>query len=188
MVRWFTENPTGVYLVLAALAGLFVLIFFNSRRVAHLGGVVLCLAAAGGVWLIDYFVVTDVEAVEAAAWELATVIERGDLRALDGLISADYDPPPSGKGSIMARAQRYLRPGESRLIRFSQLGVVRSPDPRKCTVRCNASASGSFGTFYVDPPFIGVMELYFKKDADARWRLTGFAVFNTAGSPVTVPN
>ncbi|HMP01674.1 MAG TPA: hypothetical protein PKD86_05390 [Gemmatales bacterium] len=188
MVTWFTENPIGVYLFLGAVAVLFTLIFFNTRRPAHLAGVLGCLALGAGVWLIDRLVVTDREQVQLRTLALAAAVERGDLSALEEIISADFDPPPTGKETLMARARRYFLPGRNRTVRFSQLGVARSNDPQRLTVRCNASASGHFGTFVVDPPYIGVTEFHFKKDADGRWRLTGFAVYGMGGEQINMPN
>jgi len=188
MSTWFTENPIGVYLVLAVLAGLMSLVFFTSGRVKHLVGVILCLLLGVGVWLIDTLVVTDREAIQQRSLALAAAIDRGDLATLEELISADYDPPPSGKAAIMARAKRYFLPGERRYVRFSQMGVLFGRDANRATLRCNASAGGNFGTFHVDPPYLGTMELFFQKEADGKWRVTGFKVYNTGGSEITVPN
>lgn len=188
MSTWFTESPLGVYLVLAVLAGLMALVFFSTGRVKHLVGVILCLLLGVGVWFIDHLVVTDREAIQQRSLELAAAIDRGDLAALEELFSKDYDPPPMGKSNILARAKRYFLPGERRSVRFSQLGVLRVGNADTATMRCNASATGSFGTFHVDPPYFGTMELFFKKEADGKWRVTGFKVYNTGGSEITVPN
>ena len=186
-MTWVTEHPAGVYTILAIVAGLSVLVFFASRRLAHLSGALVALLLGVGVFAIDTAVVTDREQVELNTKTLAKAAQDGDLAALDGLFSDRFQMDGHGKASLMARAKNALTPGDLRTIWVADVRAKSAAEGGPIICHCNAGASGQFGTLgRVDPPYIGTMELAWEKEG-MQWRITRLVIRSMGGHEQRIP-
>lgn len=186
-MTWLTEHPTTAYILIALLGGFSLLIFVASRRVAHLGGLLVAVLLAAGVYLIDRAVVTDREQVEMNTYALAKAAQDGDHAALGRLFSDRFQMDGHGKDSLLARARTYLTPGGLRTIWVSDVQAKRTDQPQVIVCGCNAGASGYFerlGT--LDPPYLGTLDLVFEKEGD-QWRIVKLTVKSTGGVEQRIP-
>lgn len=183
-MTWLTENPTGLYILFAVIAGLSLAIFFSTRRLIHLTGVLIALLAGVAVYFIDQAVVTDREQVEINALLLASAAQRGEVATIEKLLSPQFQMDGHSREALLSKARRYLNPDRLRTITFYDLGVTG--EPPRLVVHCNATASGNFENFTVDPPYIGTVELTFEKEGND-WRITGMVIRGMGGAEQRIP-
>lgn len=186
-MSWITEHPTGVYIILVFLAGFSLLIFFTTRRLVHLAGLLVAVLLIGLVMLVDYLVVTDRERVEMNTELLAKAAQEGDLVTLDRLFSERFEMDGNGKAALLARAKSCLTPGQLRTIQVWSLQVPRSDNPNRLECHCNASASGNFGQYgSVDPPYLGTLQIVYEKEG-TDWRITRLTIHDMGGNERRIP-
>ncbi len=185
-MTWLTEHPTGAYLILAILGGISLLVFFASRRIAHLSGLLVAVLLAVGVFLIDRAVVTDREQVELNTKALAKAVQEGDIAKMGELLSERFQMEGHGRASLLHRAKAALIPGGVRTIQVWDLAVPRSDDPSRLECHCNASASGAFDRGTIDPPYLGTLELVYEKEGKD-WRITKMTGKGMGGAKQRIP-
>lgn len=78
---WFTENPWPPALLLLVGAVIFALAWTRNRRAALAGLVVLCLALIPVVFVVESWIVTPAEEIEAEILSLADTVVSGDVAA-----------------------------------------------------------------------------------------------------------
>lgn len=185
-MSWFTENPTYLYLLLAVVALPFLLAFFTTRRVLYLGLVLLLLLLGVGLYLLDQAIITDREQVELNGLALAKAAEDGDLATFERLLSPRFQMEGHSRDGLLAKARRYLTPTGVRTITFYDISVVDGPTPGTLIFKSNASASGNFEAFNVDPPYLGTLDLTWSKEGEA-WKLAHMSLRNMGGTEQRIP-
>ena len=187
MASWFTEHPTGAYIILALIGLFFVVAFFTTRRMVHLLYLPSIFGLMGLVCLIDVMVITDREQVELAVLELARAAEKGDLATIERLLSPQFTLEGLGRDSMLDRARKYLLPVEPRSISFYNLNVPRSDHPREFECLCNVSVYGQFNGLNINSTYIGSIDFVLVKEADDNWRIKSMVVKNFGGNPISLP-
>ncbi|ADV64106.1 hypothetical protein Isop_3549 [Isosphaera pallida ATCC 43644] len=102
MIRdWIYDDPTWLYVVLAALAGLALSLTYITQLAKYLYGALVLLLLAGLIALADWWVVTDRERITEAVHDMAEAARQSDAKRLLSWfdLEAVTLPPIPGRGS-----------------------------------------------------------------------------------------
>jgi hypothetical protein len=185
MSRWFTENPTSTYLVLATALLVCAIAFGVTHRVRYLLFAAAVVVLAGVVWLVDSLVITDREQVVRNTIDLARAVEEGNIDRIGQLISEKFYVN-GGTGGIkrkelLDRAARALPQTSDRKVEVWDFEVEAPKGPPgvlECT--CMARATGTVeGRQFDGDPFH--LRLWYIQDPDGQWRLWRFEVWDFTG-------
>ena len=127
---WFTESSWPPIVGCLAVAAVLFSLWSASRRGGHLIGMIVAVALCGVIWMVERWIVTDAEEVEAAVYSLADAVEHEDAeRALAHI-------------SRQAAAERALVAGGMGLIEVD--GHLRVTDMQVKMLSGNSRATSHF--------------------------------------------
>jgi len=176
-MSYFTENPLPVYAILAVVAVVLLIAFWRTQRTKYLGFVGMVAALALIVGLIDHFVETDREIVARRTKELVRAADLGNFDEFASYVSKDFYVSPLTRDGYLFMAKGYINPPDNRRFVMWNLEVNDSEKApkREFNSLFSAKATGSFRGYEEQPVRI---ELAWKKDADAQWRVRSFRLLN----------
>ncbi len=178
-MSWLLEDPTPIYWMLGVLALALLCAVIVTKRLLYVGFAGLLLLLAGGVWLVDYLVLTDHEAVTEACHQLAEAAERADIDRIAELLTPDCSasmPVPvlgfeaNNRDQVLGHARAHLPRQGSRQIKVWVVDISSSRDGRSHTCHCDIRASGDFGSYSVNFALVKA-DFTFTKSGDGRWRV-----------------
>lgn len=178
MSTWFTESPIGAYIFLGAAGIVFLAAAVASRRWIYLIGIGLVVAAAAGVWTVDYLVVTDRERVEISVQKIMRSAEINDVAAFEEEISERFETSGVKKRQLVEEARKAF-PG-IKSVNMYNLAVEPSRDGRFILAECSVAPRGVVRAYTLDGSTYH-LKLEYGKDDDGRWRLRRFEVLDAVG-------
>ena len=89
---WFTDNPWPPIVVFACLAVVLFAVWTSKRRKVILLGAAAMLVLCGGTFLLERWIVTDEEIVEARLLEMTDAFRKLDIEGTLDFFSARADP------------------------------------------------------------------------------------------------
>lgn len=183
--RTLAERPLWAYFVLVVIGLVPLALFFTNRRMAHLFGVAVIIALMVGVYFADRAQESDREQVVRITHELVRAVERSDYAVFERYLASDYRWHNLNRDGMMNRVRTSLLPGDSRSCGVSSAKVKEHEGAQNLTVEGNISASGRFGR--EEGFFSGTIELYYRKQPDGTFKVTGTKVAWLNGGEVTIP-
>ena len=179
------ERPLWAYFTLAVIGLIPLALFLTNRRVAHLFGIVVIACLMGGVYLCDVLQESEREQVVSITQQLVRAVERSDYGVFERYLADNYRWQNLNRAGMMNRVRTALLPNESRSCSVSSAKVREPNGSEKLTVEGNLTASGRFGV--EEGYFTGTIELYFQKQSDGKYKVTGTMVKWINGGEVTIP-
>ncbi len=180
-MAWLVEDPTPIYWIAGVLALALVCAVFVTKRLLYAGLAGGMLLLAGGVWLLDYLVVTDREAVTEKCLQLAEAAERGDVEGIGEILARDCTASipvigvhSANRQQILAEARLRLPPQSERRIVLWVVEITSSRDGKAHTCHCDVRASGDFGVT-VGGALVKA-EFTFTREDDGQWRVRQMTV------------
>lgn len=123
-MNWLFEDPTYIYIAAAIALAVFGIALFQTGRGIYLIWMGSVLALAIVLVLVERFVVTDYERVEATIYGAAHALERNDFEAMSEYLAVDK----AALKNEVANRMRTLRVEEARVGELSvQLFELTSP-------------------------------------------------------------
>lgn len=173
-MSWFLEHPAAS-IVLGVVLGVGLGIAWTQTGknvwLYALAGV-LALTVLGVV--VEQYVVTDREAIEATLDEIARDVESNDLRAVLRHIASTA--PPELQQTASAEMPNYEF-DECYVTKVYKLEVDAQTEPRKAVVEFNVVASGSFsqgGIELSDAKVLRWVQLRMIREKDGRWTVEDY--------------
>ncbi|REJ67489.1 MAG: hypothetical protein DWQ31_11170 [Planctomycetota bacterium] len=169
-MNWLIEDPTALILLVVFVQLILLVVFFRTGRVVMLGWIGALLVLLGLVFLVDYLVVTDREAVALVLDEMVAAAEANDDARLLATISPRADGLDEDARGLLARVEiDWLQ-----IIVGPKVIVNELTSPASATAeftiqgegRLNAGAVGGMRGRHVQP-FV----IHFERDGD-RWLAT----------------
>jgi hypothetical protein len=169
----FLEQPLAV-VIAGVILGVIAGIAWNStgRKEWLIGlGAVVVLTIAG--LIVEQFVVTDREAIEATLEEIARDVQSNNLRAVLSHISAN-------NAELQRKAEAEMpnyRFDECRVTKVHGIEVDASLEPRSAIVEFNVIASGSFregGVELAGQQVPRWVRLQMVREKDGHWRVQDY--------------
>jgi hypothetical protein len=179
VVDFFAQPPIWLYLLLGAAAIIMVFVYFTSRRGVYLG-IIGVLALLGLVLLlIDLLAESDNENVVRATKEMIAAVGRHDLDGFAEHISPQFRTDEITKDEIVRQAKSAI-PG-IRSINGRMFDVTPATMGQIRNVSFMVDMTGTARGFTLDGTPVN-LRLRYQKDADGKWRVRGFEVWNALGN------
>ena len=90
-MHWLTENPWPVAILCGLAALVFIGLWSNNKRAAHLLAALVCVLIAAVLFVAESFIQTDAERVELQVHRLVDAFENKDLDQVNSMISPQLD-------------------------------------------------------------------------------------------------
>ena len=186
MPSWLADDPTLVYMILAALAMILGVAWWRTKQGKLFLGAIGAILLIGVVWLIGHYTMTDAKRIQRVVEEMAAALQRHDLNGVFVHTSRDF----SYHGITRERAREQL---EGILRRRDVTEVVVwdfnpesiSREQRSATMAFLVKPRGNWGNgaehYLCRAEF--VLE-------DGQWRMRTFRIFNPFANTheeITVP-
>lgn len=174
MPDWLFEGRTSVYVVLAALAGFLLLVWWQTRKRWLLAGVVVVAALIGLYALLDKAIETDREQIVRKVQEMAAAV---NARNVDGLLANISDnfrsPRGNDKQQLRDTIASYLRMGMVSNARVWDIEFPTTPSrehsPAQVTFRAKAESGGR--------EVLADCDATFDFDPEHGWRMRSLRLF-----------
>jgi hypothetical protein len=178
MSSWLTDDPTGVYFTLAALAILCLFGFVYTRRVIYLAGVGGMALLAAGVFWLDYLVITDREQVALNTEKLTDAVNRKDVEGFGQFISKEFYTDGVRRDTLMQRAREVFPSLRTVTLRVNE--IKAETGGRVLVCHCTGSATGTVSSYELaGQPYL--ITFTYVKDGDGQWRIRKFEVWDVTG-------
>ena len=167
MFDWLFEGRTSVYVVLAALAGFLLVLWWQTRKRWFLLGIVVAAALTGIYAILDVVVETDREQIVRRVNALAAAVTAHNLDGIFVNISDDFHSP-AGKSKTEVRdlARLYLEQKIVTGMKVWDIVCTESPSREKGTTQVSFSVKvAGFRDFLAD------CDAVFDFDLKQGWRL-----------------
>jgi len=177
MPSWLVEDPTIVYLILGTLGLALFAGYWSRRKRGFLYALGVVLLLVGGVWLLDFLVVTEREKLMTSVRAMGARIQALDVDGAFRHISDDYN----GTGGNKEQFRQYCKQGLTRfgvtdLKVWDESVVEMSDDQRTARVEFMAKGVGSLGQA------LWLVRANFFRNDDGQWRLRNFTLHNPAAN------
>jgi len=90
-MHWLTENPWPLAILCGLVALVFIVLWSNNKRGAHLLAALVCVFLAAVVFVAESMVQTDAERVELQVHRLVEAFERKDIDEVFSMLSPQLD-------------------------------------------------------------------------------------------------
>jgi hypothetical protein len=183
---WLFEGRPVVYWLLAALAAVLLVGWWTTRKRALLLSVGAAAALAGVYFVLDRAVETPREQIERALTEMAAAVRTRDAEAIFRHIAADFRFRNQDRAAFRAYVETAFQRGLVGELEVWEFQWPEAGDDHTRRVEFDAKPKGGMvpeGAFYL-------VKATFVREADGRWRLKGFEVFNPAVDtrrPIDIP-
>jgi hypothetical protein len=178
MFLWVIENAGTVYLILAVVAVILLVAYWQTRNRRLLYGVGGTAALAGVVWLLVLFFggLSDDVQIRNSIGAMRQAVQKRDTAALFQQIAADFHLGGQNREAFRGFVERTLQGGgvtDVEVWDFEHAQVTRGPGPGKgrATIEFSVKPKGSLGN-----DFFGRCVATFVLETDGKWRLQTFEV------------
>lgn len=157
-MTWLLESPWPAIVVGALAEIALICIFFATGRVKLLIGMAAVAVLAGGMFLLQWWVVTDREQIRQNVFDAAKAVEQGDV---DGVIK--FISPSAKAVQDRARQVSAMRLREVRVADDLKIDVRDDVEPKQARVSgiCSVGVTGMMsGVVPVN------VTLFMRKDGD----------------------
>lgn len=164
-MSWFIEDPSPLLYLTIVVQLVLLAALIHTRRVLVIGIMAAVLALLGGVYLIDYLVVTDREEVEAALDEIIVAVADNDQARVLKAIAPDASKLQGQATALM------------KIVKVESIGIVSGPQivvnqlmsPPSATAEFSVMVRGKYGNF----PGQQLVEVELQFDRiDDEWKAT----------------
>jgi len=130
------ENPWPAAFAFTAVAVVFAILWSSQKRAWPLVASIVCVLAAGGMFLIDQAVITDAEQIELHVRDLAAAFQQKDLERVTSYFSPLCDERP-----LIATAAAMVTVGDD--LRISDVDVEMKARGSRAIIHFRANATVS---------------------------------------------
>jgi hypothetical protein len=134
---WLFEGRTSIYVLLAALAAFFLLLWWQTRKRWCLYEIAVALAFTGLYALLDHMVETDREQIVRITKEMVADLNSGNIDAAFEHISDRFQWKGKDKAELKELAKNYI--GNQRVNQIEVWDIVCLGDPSREARTANAS-------------------------------------------------
>jgi hypothetical protein len=187
---WVIENAGTIYLILAAVAIVLLVAYWNTRKRRLLYGVAGTAALAGLVWLLRFLFagLSDDLQIQNSIHAMRQAVQKRDAAALFQHIAADFHLGGQDRATFRGFVERTLQAGgvdDVLCWNIEHAKVTRGPEPGKgrATIEFTVKPQGSLSN-----DWFGQCLATFVLEADGKWRLQTFEVRDPVNNqPLTIP-
>lgn len=171
---WFLEQPLVVLFVGSVLVAVSAVAWVQTQHPRALQAAVLSLAALVAGLVLERWVVTPAEQVEASVYGVAQALESNDLPAVTAFLASSAE-------DLRQEVQTYLRLVTVNKISIKSNLKVTISGSSAATARFNAVAtvSGRGGT-PSDQPVPRLLIVHFRLE-QGQWRIVSYEAFDPRG-------
>lgn len=135
---WFTDNPWPPIILFACLAVVFFAIWTSQRRKSILVAAVAMLVLGGGTFLLEKWIVTDEEVVEAQMFGLINAFRDHDIPGTLDYFSVQAEP---FRGYVQQAGELV---GEFHKLRITDVDVELLADKSRAKTHFRANGDATF--------------------------------------------
>ena len=198
MFDWLFEGDTTAYVILAAVAVLLLVAWWQTRKRYWYFGIVAFLALIGLYFLLDRLVETDREQIERKVKEMSAGVRERNVDRIFANVSEQFRLNNQNRAAFRAFAEQALRRGQ---VTEVKTWGPQFPDDFRTKVRPTGATGppeldAARVTFMVKPEGPGLGAPFFRCDAtfvrdpDGQWRLFTFQLFQPgvdSNQPFQIP-
>jgi hypothetical protein len=173
MPSWLVDDPTFVYVILAALAVILGVAWWRTKQGKLLIAALVAIALIGGVWLLSHYAVTDAKRIQHAVEAMAAAVQRHDVNTIVSHTSRDFDYHGTRREPARQSLQDIMMRGDVTEVvvwDFEAENISRAEGSASMLFMVKPKGNWNSGTHFLCRAHF-VLE-------DGEWRMQSFAIFN----------
>jgi hypothetical protein len=173
MPSWLIDDPTFVYMILAALAVILGVAWWRTKQGKLLIAALVAIALIGGVWLLSHYAVTDAKRIQHAVEAMAAAMQRHDVNTIVSHTSRDFDYHGTRREPARQSLQDIMMRGDVTEVvvwDFEAENISRAEGSASMLFMVKPKGNWNSGAHYLCRARF-VLE-------DGEWRMQTFAIFN----------
>ena len=173
MPSWLVDDPTLVYMILAALAVILGVAWWRTKQGKLLLGAIGTVVLIAAVWLIGQYAITDAKRLQRAVEAMAAAVQGRDIITIMAHTSRDFDYHGTNRDEAAKKLQGILQREDVTDVvvwDFEPQEISREQRAARMNFMVKPKGNWNSGTHYLCRSQF-VLE-------DGQWRLRTFAIFN----------
>jgi hypothetical protein len=180
---WLFEGRPVIYWLLGALGAVLLVGWWTTRKRILLIAVGTLAALAGLYFVLDKLVETDREQIERTLTEMASAVSRRDTEGVFRHVSDAFASPAGrNKADFQEAARGYISGGVVGEVVVWDVEFPQGVSHDRPTAPVAFMVKAKGGSFGGKEDAGYRCEATFHHDADGRWRLQGFKLFDPLGT------
>jgi hypothetical protein len=185
---WLFEGRAVVYALLAAVAGVLLILWWMHRKRNLLIAVGVVAGLAGLYFLLDRLVETPREQIERKVGEMAAAVKARDAGTIAKHLAADFRFHGQDRDSFRKFVESAVNRGVLDELTVWDMEWPEEGDDRTRRVQFKAKPKGGMAAGI---EYYYLVKARFVREADGQWRLKDFDVYNPfvdSNRPLDIPN